>query len=88
MSEHYTENNRHIDNVNYTALENMNNENKIILDTIIAIFGAIIVIQFIIFCYISREIIKNLCCKRHIRNFDGMVQLGEITHTVKKEEEE
>ena len=88
MSEHYPESNHHINDVNYTALENTNNENEIILDTIIAIFGAIIGIQLLVFSYYFRVIIRNFCCKRHIRNFDGMVQLGEITHTVEKEEEE
>tara|TARA_B110000008_G_scaffold31160_1_gene27931 strand:- start:451 stop:738 length:288 start_codon:yes stop_codon:yes gene_type:complete len=91
MSEVYIADNHHndahISRTNYTALEDMNNENKIMLDTIIGIFGAIIAIQLLVFSYYFRESIKKFCCARPIRKFDGMVQLGEITHTVEKEEE-
>ena len=92
MSEVYIADNQHndahISRTNYTALEDMNNENKIMLDTIIGIFGAIIVIEFLVFIYYFRESIKKFCCARPIRKFDGMVQLGEITHNVKKDKEE
>ena len=89
MSEHYTKTNHHTNtDGNYTAFEDINNENKIILDSIIAIFGAIIIIQSIIFGYFFREIIIKICCKRPIRKFDGMVQLGEISHSMEKEEKE
>ena len=92
MSEVYIADNHHndayISRTNSTALEDINNDQKIMLDTIIGIFGAIIVIEFLVFSYYFRESIKKICCARPIRKFDGMIQLGEITHKVKKEEEE
>ena len=92
MSEVYIADNHHndahISTTNSTALEEMNNENKIMLDTIIGIFGAIIVIQFLVFSYYFRESIKNFCCARPIRKFDGMLQLGELSHKIEKEEKE
>ena len=91
MSEVYIADNHHndahISRTNSTALEDINNENKIMLDTIIGIFGALIVIEFLVFIYYFRESIKKFCCARPIRKFDGMIQLGELSHKTEKEEE-
>ena len=91
MSEVYIHdhpNDAHISKTNYSEFEDMNNDRKIMLDTIIGIFGAIIIIEFILFCWYFKESIKKYCCARPIRKFDGMIQLGELSHKTKKEEKE
>ena len=76
------------DSTNYSKFHDMQTQQKLMLDAIIGIFGAIIVIQFLVFSYYFRESIKNFCCARPIRKFDGMLQLGELSHKIEKEEKE
>lgn len=91
MSEVYIDNqpnNAHVSKANYSEFEDMNNDRKIMLDAIIGIFGGIICIQLLFTCYVFRITIKKLCCARPIRKFNGMIQLGELSHKEEKEEKE
>ena len=91
MSEVYVNNEAYeadASKANNSDFEQMHNEQKLMLDTIIGIFGGIICIQLLFTCYVFRITIKRFCCGRPIRKFNGMIQLGELSHKTKKEEEE
>ena len=90
MSEVYVEQTyqANADSSNYSNFEQMHSQQKLMLDAIIGIFGGIICIQLLFTCYVFRITIKKLCCGRPIRKFNGMIQLGELSHEIKKEEKE
>jgi hypothetical protein len=81
MSDQYVESHFY-ENNNYTKLnDNMNTHNKLLLDTIIGIFGGIILLNLLIAIYHFRESIKSLC-NRPIRKQGKMVLLGEMSHNI------
>lgn len=72
---------------NYSKFKEMHEQQTLMFDVIIGIFGAIIGLQLLFTCYILRISIHKFCCARPIRKFDGMIQLGELSHKTEKEEE-
>lgn len=82
MSEHYVESQFHENNHNYSKLnDNIHQDNKLILDVLIGIFGGLIFINLLIVVYHFREFIKSLC-NRPIRKQNKMVLLGEMSHNI------
>ena len=82
MSDVYVESQIHENNHNYTMMnDEINNNNKLLLDTIIGIFGGIILLNLLIAIYHFRESIKSLC-NRPIRKQGKMVLLGEMSHKI------
>lgn len=65
---------------NYSDMNTeLENQNKIILDVLIGIFGGLIIINMLILIYYFRETIKTIC-NRPLRKTGGMIKLGEMTH--------
>ena len=63
------------------------NQNKIILDVLIGIFGGLILINMLIIIYYFRKTIKSIC-NRPLRKTGGMVKLGEMIHEIEQSNEE
>lgn len=82
MSDIYVDSQFHKNNHNYTMMNNqINNKNKLLLDTIIGIFGGIIMLNLLIAIYHFRESIKSIC-NRPLRKKGKMVLLGEMSHKI------
>ena len=65
---------------NYSDMNTeLENQNKIILDVLIGIFGGLIIINMLILIYYFRETIKTIC-NRPLRKIGKMIKLGEMTH--------
>jgi hypothetical protein len=65
----------------------LENQNKIILDTLIGIFGGLIIITMLILIYYFRETIKTIC-NRPLRKTGKMIKLGELHHEIEISDEE
>lgn len=89
MSEVYVEHNHYAhSNTNYSGLsDGLTESNRVMLDWIIGIFGAIIGIELLLFILYFKEAIKQFCCRRALRKSGKMVILGELNskETEKKE---
>ncbi len=73
---------------NYSDMNTeLENQNKIILDVLIGIFGGLIIINMLILIYYFRETIKTIC-NRPLRKTGGMIKLGEMTHETTEKIEE
>tara|TARA_X000001036_G_scaffold43665_1_gene34935 strand:- start:50 stop:340 length:291 start_codon:yes stop_codon:yes gene_type:complete len=76
-------------NYNYSDMntDDLENQNKIILDVLIGIFGGLIIINMLILIYYFRETIKSIC-NRPLRKTGGMIKLGEMSHEIESFDEE
>ena len=76
-------------NNNYSDMntDDLENQNKIILDVLIGIFGGLIIINMLILIYYFRETIKSIC-NRPLRKTGGMIKLGEMSHEIESFDEE
>ena len=76
-------------NHNYSDMntDDLENQNKIILDVLIGIFGGLIIINMLILIYYFRETIKSIC-NRPLRKTGGMIKLGEMSHEIESFDEE
>ena len=73
---------------NYSDMNTeLENQNKIILDVLIGIFGGLIIINMLILIYYFRETIKTIC-NRPLRKTGGMIKLGEMSHETTENIEE
>jgi len=74
-------------NRNYSRLNEIEESNRIMLEWIIGIFGAIIGIELLVIIIYTKETIKKFCCNRALRKSGKMVILGELNskETEKKE---
>lgn len=88
MSEVYIEPTYQRNNANYSKLEDIQEQQTLMLDAIIGIFGAIIGIQLIFICYVFRMTINKLCCGRIIRKSGKMVQIGKMSHKIENKDTE
>ena len=73
---------------NHSNFEEMHNQQTLMLDAIIGIFGGIICIQLLFTCYVFRITIKRLCCARIIRKSGKMVEIGEMSHKTENKDTE
>ena len=75
-------------NYNYSDMNTgFENQNKIILDVLIGIFGGLILINMLILIYYFRETIKTIC-NRPLRKTGKMIKLGELHHEIEIFDEE
>jgi hypothetical protein len=75
-------------NHNYSDMNtDLENQNKVILDTLIGIFGGLILIYMLILIYYFRETIKTIC-NRPLRKTGDMIKLGELSHEIEIIDEE
>ena len=75
-------------NYNYSDMNTeLENQNKIILDVLIGIFGGLILINMLILIYYFRETIKSIC-NRPLRKTGEMIKLGEMRHEIEQSNEE
>ena len=75
-------------NHNYSDMNTeLENQNKIILDVLIGIFGGLIIINMLVLIYYFRETIKSIC-NRPLRKTGGMIKLGEMRHEIDNSDEE
>ena len=87
MSEINNDHQYYLHHNNYSNLEiDIYNENKVLLDSLIGIFGGIIIIYLLVLIYYFRESIKTLC-NRPLRRQKFMIQLGELKHNMDDENE-
>ena len=76
-----------VHSTNYSRLNEIEESNRIMLEWIIGIFGAIIGIELLVIIIYTKETIKKFCCNRALRKSGKMVILGELNskETEKKE---
>ena len=75
-------------NHNYSDMNtDLENQNKIILDVLIGIFGGLIIINMLVLIYYFRETIKSIC-NRPLRKTGGLIKLGEMRHEIEQSNEE
>ena len=75
-------------NHNYSDMNtDFENQNKIILDVLIGIFGGLIIINMLILIYYFIETIKSIC-NRPLRKTGKMIKLGEMSHETTENIEE
>ena len=84
MSESYISDNHYYahSNTNYSGLTELNKTNKLILEWLLGIFGAIIGIHLLVFIIYFKATIKQFCCRRVIRKSGEMVILGELNTSI------
>tara|TARA_B110000444_G_scaffold256882_1_gene294180 strand:+ start:139 stop:423 length:285 start_codon:yes stop_codon:yes gene_type:complete len=73
---------------NYSKFKEMREQQTLMFDVIIGIFGAIICLQLLFTCYVFRITINKFCCGRIIRKSGKMIEIGEMSHKIKDEDTE
>jgi len=88
MSEVYIEPTYQGNNANYSKFQEMHEQQTLMFDVIIGIFGGIIGLQLLFTCYILRTVIHKFCCGRPVRKYGGIVQIGEMSHKIENNNKE
>ena len=88
MSEVYIEHHHYEERGNYSGIHGgLDESNRIMLEWIIGIFGAIIGIELLLFILYFKEAIKKYCCRRALRKNGKMLILVELNSKEKKQNE-